>query len=99
MAEDKPTLANRWPVVAACADALAWLQVQADFGLAPRTIEAYARGLTDYLGFCRREGIDPLAAGRAEIARYVRDLRQRPSHRGRNVITFDCGVGLANATL
>jgi hypothetical protein len=43
MAADKPTLAERWPVVAACTEALDWLKVQTDLGLAPRTIEAYAR--------------------------------------------------------
>ena len=92
-------LADRWPRVAACTEALGWLQVQADLGLAPRTVEAYARGLTDYLEFTRRDGIDPLTAGRFEIAHYVRDLKQRPGQRGRNVITFESGVGLANATI
>jgi integrase len=67
--------------------------------LAPRTIEAYARGLADYLGVCAREGIDPLTVGRPEIARYVRDLAERPSQRGPNVVSLDSGVGLANATL
>ena len=32
-------------------------------------------------------------------ARYVRDLRERPSRRGVNVVALDSGVGLANATL
>jgi integrase/recombinase XerD len=93
------TLATRWPVLARCPDGLTWLGIQADLGLAPRTIEAYARGLTDYLLVCEREGIDPLTAERAEIARYVRDLTERPSRRGPNVVTLDSGVGLANATL
>jgi hypothetical protein len=82
-----------------CPEAVAWLQVQADLGLAPRTIEAYGRGLADYLAVCRREGIEPLSAGRAESARYVRDLMERPSRRGPGVVPFDSGVGLANATL
>jgi hypothetical protein len=99
MAGETVALAQRWPIVAACPDALVWLQVQADLGLAPRTVEAYARGLTDYLAVCGREGIDPLVAGRAEIARYVRELNQRPSRRGANVVALDSGVGLANATL
>src|SRR5687767_15729096 len=93
------TLATRWPVLARCPDGLTWLGIQADLGLAPRTIDAYARGLTDYLLVCEREGIDPLTAERAEIARYVRDLTARPSRRGPNVVTLDSGVGLANATL
>ena len=93
------TLATRWPVLARYPDGLTWLGIQADLGLAPRTIDAYARGLTDYFLVCEREGIDPLTAERAEIARYVRDLTARPSRRGPNVVTLDSGVGLANATL
>jgi integrase/recombinase XerD len=92
-------LAERWPALAACPDGLTWLSIQADLGLAPRTIDAYARGLVDYLLVCKREGIDPLTAERTEIARYVRDLTERPGHRGANVIALDSGVGLANATL
>jgi integrase len=42
---------------------------------------------------------DPLVAGRAEIAKYVRDLAVRPNRRGPNVVAIDSGVGLANATL
>jgi integrase len=37
--------------------------------------------------------------GRAEIAGYVRDLRERPGRRGQNVVALDSGAGLANATL
>src|SRR6267143_3131400 len=98
-AADKPTLAERWPVVDACSEALDWLKVQTALGLAPRTIEAYARGLTDYLVICSRDGVDPLLAKRPDVARYVHDLKERPGHRGRNVVSFESGVGLANATL
>ncbi len=40
-----------------------------------------------------------MAAGRAEIAAYVRDLRERPGRHGANVVALDSGAGLANATL
>ena len=45
---EKATLAARWPAIASCSDALSWLKIQADLGLSPRTVEAYARALTDY---------------------------------------------------
>lgn len=90
---------RRWPALGHCPEALEWLRVQADLGLAPRTLEAYSRGLADYLGVCGREGIDPLGAGRAEVARYVRDLTRRPHPRGTTVVSIESGVGLANATL
>ena len=85
--------------LAACPDAAKWLKIQEDLRLAPRTIDAYGRGLADYLGVCQRENIDVLAATRGDIACYVRDLASRPNPRGSNVVSLDSGVGLANATL
>lgn len=90
---------ERWPVLGAVPEAADWLGVQADLGLSPRTIDAYARGLTDYLTFCAREQSEPLAADRAAVARYVRDLLQRPNPGGSNIGGIASGVGLANATI
>jgi integrase/recombinase XerD len=89
----------RWPLLASCPVALRWLRLQADLGRSPRTIDAYARSLVDYLGYCERRGLDVAAVGRGEIAGYVRELRERPSRRRANVIAIDSGAGLANATL
>jgi integrase/recombinase XerD len=72
---------------------------QQDLGRSPRTVEAYPRSLVDYLRFCERSQIAVMAAGRAEIAAYVRDLRERPGRHGANVVALDSGAGLANATL
>jgi integrase len=38
-------------------------------------------------------------ADRPHVAWYVRELSSRPSGRGKNVVSIDSGVGLANATL
>ncbi|MBG6133990.1 tyrosine-type recombinase/integrase [Longispora fulva] len=48
---------------------------------------------------CDRDGLDPVTATRADVARYVWELTSRPSRRGGNVVALDSGVGLANATL
>ena len=48
---------------------------------------------------CDRKGVDPVTANRAHIAAYVRELTERPSRRGTNVVALDSGAGLANATL
>ena len=48
---------------------------------------------------CERDGIDPIVAGRADIAGFVKDLRSRPSRSGVNVVALDSGAGLSNATL
>lgn len=70
-----------------------------DLGRAPRTIDAYARGLAEYLLVCERDGIDPVAAKRLHVAAFVKELSTRPSRRGGNVVVLDSGAGLANATL
>src|SRR5262249_16861300 len=90
---------DRWPAIAQQPEAIEWLRVQTHLGLSPRTIEAYSRGLADYLAVCIREGIEPLTASRSAVARYVRDLLTRGNPRGENVVNIGSGAGLANATL
>jgi hypothetical protein len=45
-------LRARWPVLATVPPAPAWLRMRADLGIAPRTLHAYARGLSEYRAFC-----------------------------------------------
>jgi integrase/recombinase XerD len=92
-------LVEKWPVLGRHDVAAQWLQIWTDLGRAARTIDAYARGLAEYLEVCEREGIDPLRANRAQVAVFVKELTSRPSRRGGNVVALDSGAGLANATL
>ncbi|MFG2919810.1 tyrosine-type recombinase/integrase [Kitasatospora sp. NPDC048298] len=92
-------LTEKWPVLGRHKQAAVWLQIWADLGRAPRTIDAYARGLTEYLQLCERDDIDPVTANRAHIAIYVRELTSRPHRRGANVVAIDSGSGLSNATI
>lgn len=92
-------LTERWPVFGRNEEAASWLQVWSDLGRAPRTIDAYARGLAEYLLLCEREAVDPVTANRAHVAVFVRELTSRPHRRGRNVVSLDSGAGLANATI
>ena len=92
-------LTERWPVLGRHERAAQWLQVWSDLGRTPRTIDAYARGLAEYLEVCEHDGVDPVTATRAHVAVFVRELTTRPSRRGANVVSIDSGVGLANATL
>ena len=84
---------TKWPVLGRHERAAEWLRIWIDLGRAPRTIDAYARGLAEYLQVCEREGIDPLAATRAQVAVFVRELTSRPSRRGANVVALDSGCG------
>ena len=43
MAVEKLDPALRWPVLTTCPEAVNWLEIQANVGLAPRTNEAYDR--------------------------------------------------------
>lgn len=92
-------LVERWPVLGRYEMAGLWLRIWADLGRAPRTIDAYARGLAEYLVMCERVGVDPLTAGRAHVAVYVRELTRRPGRFGVNVVSIESGSGLANATI
>ena len=90
---------EKWPVLGRCERAAEWLQIWSDLGRAPRTLDAYGRGLAEYLQACERDGIDPLTANRSQVAAFVRELTSRPSRGGANVFALDSGFGLANATL
>lgn len=92
-------IVEKWPVLARHELAAQWLTVWTDLGRAARTIDAYARGLAEYLEVCERDGIDPTSANRAHVAAFVKELTSRPSRHGANVVTLDSGAGLANATL
>lgn len=90
---------EKWPVLARHESAVQWLQVWADLGRSPRTIDAYARALAEFLLCCERHGFYPVTAGRAQIGLFLRKLTSRPSRRGADVVVLDSGAGLANATL
>lgn len=90
---------QHYPSVALLPAAKAWLEIQANFGLAPNTIDAYGRALEDYLQLSARLQFAPGSASREHISTYVRDLTSRQSPLGANVRAFDSGVGLSNATM
>lgn len=90
---------ERYPLVAESEKARRWLQIQSDLGLAANTIEAYGRGLEEYLLFCVISRLSPEIALKEHVAAYVGFLAKRPNKRGVNIISLDSGVGLANATM
>src|SRR5438876_477196 len=89
----------RWPRLASCRLAVEWLEMLVDLGRSPRTVEAYARAVVDYLEFCERAAVDVMSASRGDVAGYVRDLRERPGRHGTRVVAIDSGAGLSNSTL
>jgi hypothetical protein len=73
---------EKWPILVRHGRAAEWLRVWTDLGRAPRTIDAYAREWAEFLEVCEREGVDPVAASRADVAVFVRALTSRPDRVG-----------------
>ena len=92
-------LQERWPVLAAVPPALAWLGMRSDLGIAPRTLDAYARSLSEYLAFCAELGADPVQARREHVARFVRHLTERPLRHAGATLTPSGRPCLSNATV
>lgn len=90
---------DRYALVGQLSSARSWLQIQANLGLAPNTIDAYGRALEDYLRFCQQHQINVQAATREHVSQYVHDLTSRPNPRSAKIRLLDSGAGLANATL
>src|SRR6266699_3717569 len=88
-----------YPLVAGDQMAQAWLQIQANLQLRPKTIDAYGRCLNDYLAFCAAHQVRPETITREHFTLYVQDLVTRPHPKGATILTFASGRGLANATM
>jgi integrase/recombinase XerD len=90
---------DRYSAVAEHAMARRWIENQVLLGMAPNTVDAYARSVQDFMVFCEQAEISATKATRDEIAQYVGDLRRRPNPHGAKVLLLDSGAGLSNATL
>lgn len=69
---------EKYPRVAAYRTVRAWLQIQANLMLAPNTIDAYARGLEEYLGFSAEGAVQIEHVSKDHVARYVHFLSRKP---------------------
>jgi len=90
---------ERYPHVGQLPRARSWLQIQGNLGLAHNTIDAYGRGLNDYLGFCVRQNVRPEIVTREHIALYVQDLASRPNPKGDNIVQLASQSGLSSSTM
>jgi integrase/recombinase XerD len=64
--------------------ARAWLTMREQFGLAPNTLDAYARAVNSYLAFMEPRDHDCEASTQSDVAGWINESRAR---------------GLANSTL
>ncbi|EOK6242969.1 TPA: site-specific integrase [Escherichia coli] len=73
-------LLDALPFLSADPSACRWVCLQEDLLCAPNTIDAYARGVNDWLAFCHSVALTAAVAGRDTVALYVRSL-----HTGRQL--------------
>ncbi len=90
---------SRYPLVAENDLGRRWLQIQRDLSLAQNTVEAYGRGLEEFLRFIRDLEKAPTEVGGEILAAYVRSLRARPGASRGKVISIGSKSTLSNATL
>jgi integrase/recombinase XerD len=90
----------RWelyPRVGAHRHARSWVEIQRKLLRAPKTVDAYARGLDDYLRLCAQKDLHVEEATKSEIACYVEEMATR-AHRTRAGCKT-IRAGLANRTI
>src|SRR2546429_5014474 len=92
-------LEEKWPVLVRHQRAAEWLRVWTDLGRAARTIDAYARGLAEFLEVCEDAGVDPVRASRADVAVFVRGVASRPGRDGPHTGSIDSGSAVWDTRL
>lgn len=90
---------HRFPLIAALELPRAWLNFQANRGLAANTVRAYGQALNDYLDFCRQKNISVEVATREHIALYIRNLQERTIPPNVKTPSHQSQTGLSNATM
>lgn len=89
---------HRYPYGSSSPHVKEWIELQSNMQLAPNTLEAYARGLEDFLSFCSRNHFDVLTVTREHVSLWVRDLGERFNPNRAHILIRGSGVGLSNAT-
>ena len=65
---------ERYPNLSGNQHGKSWLVLLGNLGRADATLDAYARGLSNYLRFCLSLGVNPESATLEHISLYVRHL-------------------------
>jgi site-specific recombinase XerD len=89
---------NLYARIAALESARNWIEIQQKLLRAPKTIDAYARGLDDFVRVCQQRSVRIESATKGDIACYVEDLATRPRS-GDAKSNGDGAAGLANKTI
>lgn len=69
---------SHYPLVAANPQGRSWLALLSNLGRSSATVDAYGRGLNQFLCYCQAHGIDPMTATLEHVSLFVRHLRGEP---------------------
>lgn len=84
---------STYPLVAAEPQSRSWLALLGNLGRSPATLDAYGRGLDQYLHFCRGHSVDAAGATLEHVSLFVRHLNGEPGD------TLPTRSRVSNATL
>jgi integrase/recombinase XerD len=73
---------ERYPLIASNCYARRWIDSCSSLGLARNTITAYMYAVEGFLRFGQEHGVDLRGTSHEVIARYIGEMRTRPSDRG-----------------
>ena len=90
---------DRYPALASEPLARKWLECQVLIGLSQNTIEAYARGVQQFIEYCNRIGVCVQEAKKYVVQGYVGELRNNPLPNNNKIVSLNSNVGLSNATM
>lgn len=65
---------SRYPLVSDDKQGRSWLTLLSNLQRSPATVDAYGRGLDQYLRFCREHGVDATSATLEHVSLFVRQL-------------------------
>ena len=68
---------SRYPVLRSIDHACQWLTIRQQFGLAPNTLDAYARALDSYFAFLNVRDVMFTASGTADVAAWINHCNAR----------------------
>ena len=69
---------SHYPLVAVNPQGHSWLMLLGNLGRSSATVDAYGRGLNQFLCYCQAHGIDPMTATLEHVSLFVRHLRGEP---------------------
>lgn len=90
---------KRYPLIAETVEAKRWLIMVANFQKAQNTVDAYGRGLEDFLAFSVAQQFDAKKASKLEISQWINELATRPTSWRTEIVVTGRPASLSGASI